>query len=334
MLRQYCTYFDHRYLSRALAMVRSLRRVEPDAQIWALCMSDKAYGYFEANPEPGVRPITLSEFEAGDEDLLRAKSDGRSAIEYYFTCSPSLIRYGFRMAPEAQSMTYLDSDLWFFSAPGTIYEKAKDAAAIIIPHRFPPEHYERSRFGIFNVGWVTFRRDEEGLHLLEWWRQRCLEWCFDRVDEEHNRFADQRYLDQFPELSTKVYIVVHKGANLAPWNMGGYQISEKEGSVMIGGHDPLIFFHFHGLKALTSQIFLTGQKVYQAQMSSLIKEKIYHPYLNELCRIGRDIGTSGSPLRSIYGEGGSDFMSKIKSAVAIFRALRANSLIWVDAPPK
>ena len=315
-------------------MVRSLRRVEPEAQVWALCMSDKAYDYFASNPEPGVRPIALSEFEAGDEELLRARHDGRSAIEYYFTCSPSLIRYGFRLAPEAQFMTYLDSDLWFFSSPSTIYERAKNASAIIIPHRFPPEHYERARFGIFNVGWVTFRRDEEGLRLLEWWRQRCLDWCFDRVDEENNRFADQRYLDQFPEMSTKAYIVVHKGANLAPWNMGGYQFSERNGHILIDDRDPLIFFHFHGLKALASKIFLTGQKIYRAQMSPLIKEKIYRPYLNELCRISLDVGINNTPLRSIYGEGGSDFVSSIKSAVAIFRALRANSLIWVDAPSK
>ena len=313
-------------------MVRSLRRVEPHAEVLALCMSDQAHEYFTAHPEPGVRPIALSEFEAGDEELVRAKRDGRSAIEYYFTCTPSLIRYSFRLAPEAQFMTYLDSDLWFFSSPDVVYDRAKNASAIIIPHRFPPEHYERTRFGIFNVGWVTFRRDEEGLRLLEWWRQRCLEWCFDRVDEENNRFADQRYLDRFPELSTKVYIVVHKGANLAPWNMGGYQLSERSGGIMIDDRDPLIFFHFHGLKALASKIFLTGQKIYHAQMSPLIKEKIYRPYLNELCRIGRAIGTSSSPLRSIYGEGGSDFMSRIRSAVAIFRALRANSLIWVDGP--
>jgi len=315
-------------------MVRSLRRVEPSAKILALCMSDLAYNYFRTNPEPGVRPIALSEFESGDEALQRAKRDGRSAIEYYFTCSPSLIRYGFRLAPEALSMTYLDADLWFFSTPNTIYERAKNASAIIIPHRFPPEHYERARFGIFNVGWVTFQRDKEGLRLLEWWRQQCLEWCFDRVDEENNRFADQRYLDQFPELSTKVYIVVHKGANLAPWNIGGYQFSERNGNVLIDDRDPLIFFHFHGLKALASTIFLTGQKIYHAQMSPLIKGNIYRPYLNELCRINRDIGINNSPLRSIYGEGGSDFMSRIKSAVAIFRALRANSLIWVDTPSK
>ena len=330
MLRQYCTYFDHRYLSRALAMMRSLRRVEPAAEIFALCMSDQAYEYFAVNPEPGVRPVALSEFESGDEELLRAKHDGRSAIEYYFTCTPSLIRYGFRLAPEAQFMTYLDADLWFFSAPDALYQRAKNAAAIIIPHRFPPEHYERTRFGIFNVGWVTFRRDEEGLRLLEWWRKRCLEWCFDRVDEENDRFADQRYLDRFPELSTKVYIVVHKGANLAPWNMGGYQLSERDSTILIDDRDPLIFFHFHGLKALSSQVFLTGQKIYHAQMSSLIKEKIYRPYLNELCRISRYIGTNSSPLRSIYGEGGSDFVSGIKSAVTIVRALRANSLIWVE----
>ena len=226
-------------------------------------------------------------------------------------------------------MTYLDADLWFFSSPDPIYEEAKDASAIIIPHRFPPELNESARFGIYNVGWVTFRRDGEGLRLLEWWRQRCLEWCFDRVDEENYRFADQRYLDRFSELSAKVCTLAHKGANLAPWNMGGYQFFEREGRILIDGQDQLIFFHFHGLKALMSNIFLTGHKGYHAQISPLIKEEIYRPYLHEFCRIESDLGAKSSSLRGSYGDASPGVISKIKSAIAVFRALMANSFIWL-----
>jgi hypothetical protein len=332
MLRQYCTYFDHRYLSRALAMVRSLRRVEPDARIWALCMSDQAYNYFRSRPEPGVHPIALSELESGDEELLQAKGDGRSAIEYYFTCSPSLVRYAFRLAPEAQFMTYLDADLWFFSSPDAIYEEAKDVSTIIIPHRFPPRRNESAQFGIYNVGWVTFRRDGDGLRLLEWWRQRCLEWCFDRVDEENKRFADQRYLDQFSELSAKVCILAHKGANLAPWNVDGYQLTLRNGAIMVGD-EPLLFFHIHGVRTVGRNLYVTPQDVYRSPPDPIQREHIYRPYLKVLRSIERELRPlmpiAAKPLRQLSRRSTTGGLETLKGYLRIARAFARGALMRV-----
>ena len=86
-----CTLLDHRYMSRGLAMIRSLRRVVPEAQIWVLCLDDCALEIFRQIREPGVRALALAEFEAGDPELVMAKADGRSVIEYYFSAKPSLI---------------------------------------------------------------------------------------------------------------------------------------------------------------------------------------------------------------------------------------------------
>src|SRR5258708_23364582 len=102
-------------------MVRSLRQFVPDATTWVLCLSSTAYDILIRIAEPGVRPIALSDFEAGDAPLAAAKKDGRSQIEYYFTCTPSLIRYVMRAVPQADLVTYLDSALVFFSAPDPIY---------------------------------------------------------------------------------------------------------------------------------------------------------------------------------------------------------------------
>ena len=102
----YCTCFDHRYLPRGVAMIRSLRRFAPDAQVWVVCLSDAAHQALVAMAEPGVQAVCLAEFENGDAALLRAKQDGRSLIEYYFTLTPSLIRYTLaKKAPRRLSPT-------------------------------------------------------------------------------------------------------------------------------------------------------------------------------------------------------------------------------------
>src|ERR1700682_4331387 len=41
--RAYCTYFDHNYLSRGLALYYSLQRHAPGSRLWVLCLSDEAY---------------------------------------------------------------------------------------------------------------------------------------------------------------------------------------------------------------------------------------------------------------------------------------------------
>jgi len=49
--------------------------------MWVLCLSSTAYDILIRIAEPGVRPIALSDFEAGDAPLAAAKQDGRSQIE-------------------------------------------------------------------------------------------------------------------------------------------------------------------------------------------------------------------------------------------------------------
>src|SRR3982751_1883702 len=99
-VRAYCTYFDHRYLPKGLAMIRSLRRQVPDAQVWVLCLSSQARTILQDLDEPGVHVLGLPDFEAADDGLAKAKDDGRSVIEYYFTLTPSLILQVMRAAPE------------------------------------------------------------------------------------------------------------------------------------------------------------------------------------------------------------------------------------------
>ncbi len=71
------------------------------------------------------------------------------------------------------------------------------ASVAITPHNFTPAMRDKIVYGRFNVGWMSFRRCPEGLACLETYKANCLAWCYDRVED--GRFADQRYLDSWPE---------------------------------------------------------------------------------------------------------------------------------------
>jgi hypothetical protein len=142
------------------------------------------------------------------------------------------------------------------------------------------------RAGIYNVGWLSFRRDERALACLRWWRDRCIEWCYDRCED--GRFADQKYLDHWPSLFQGVVVLDHKGANLGPWNLANYTIHEDEDRLRVD-EQPLIFFHFHGLKQMNALLYDTNLSNYGVRPSACIRRSIYGLYIRTLLDVTREV---------------------------------------------
>ena len=274
----YCTYFDSRFLTRGLALYRSLVRHSPDFRLWVLCFDDLAYETLKAMALPEVRPISLDDFERGDTKLAQAKAN-RSLVEYYFTCTPSLPLYIFKNHPEVDLITYLDADLYFFSSPTPIFEELADSSILIVGHRFSPHKRDLEAFGIYNVGWLSFRRDDEAMRCLRWWREQCLEWCYDR--QEDGRFADQKYLDDWPERFSDVVVLQHKGAGLAPWNVENYDLRLVDHNVVVD-QTSLVFYHFHRVRQILRWFYVMGLPLQPLRYHLLLKQHIYKPYINEL----------------------------------------------------
>ena len=281
--RVYCTYFDHNYLPRGLALYHSLQRHAPEAQLWVLCLSEACHQALTALDLPGLVPVRLADFEAANPDVAATRAT-RSLIEYYFTCSPAWMLFVLNSKPDAEWVTYLDSDLFFFASPDPIYDEMKDSAFGIGPHRFARGLEDQRRFGLYNVGWVSVRSREDGIQALRWWRERCIEWCYDRV--EGDRFADQRYLDRLPEMFGGVHVISHLGANLAPWNFADCDLEWRDGEVVIERRYKLLFFHFYGVKR-SGGYYFNSHRLYRAPFSSLMKHRLYEPYTAALAEAER-----------------------------------------------
>jgi hypothetical protein len=279
--RVYCAYFDHNYVSRGLALYHSLQRHEPGARLWVLCLSDACYRILDTLDLPNIFPVRLEEFEATDPEFAATRHK-RSVIEYYFTCTPAWILFVLRREANAQWITYLDGDLYFFGSPNAIYDELHDAAVAIVPHRFSPNLVRLYKFGSYNVGWVGVRNEPDGILVIRWWREKCIEWCHDYVDGK--RFADQGYLDFFIERFQRVKVIENIGANLAPWNIGNYEISFGD-DVLIDVTHPLIFFHFHGLKKAMRWFIFNSHRRHGAPFSSTVRNHIYRPYVDELLSV-------------------------------------------------
>ena len=66
--RVYCTYFDHSYLSRGLALYHSLQRHAPGSRLWVLCLSDACHRTLIALALPDIVAVRLADFETADPE--------------------------------------------------------------------------------------------------------------------------------------------------------------------------------------------------------------------------------------------------------------------------
>jgi SAM-dependent methyltransferase len=83
------------------------------------------------------------------------------------------------------------------------------------------------------------------LAALHWWHDRCIEWCYFRVED--GKMGDQKYLEEFPTRFERVHILEHPGGGLAPWNVTNHELGGDGENVLVDGR-PLVFFHYHSLR--------------------------------------------------------------------------------------
>jgi hypothetical protein len=282
----FCTYFDSNYLARGLALYRSLEEhCRRRFVLWIICFDDESYDRLTAIDLDGVRLIRRQDFERNDAGLARARED-RSGVEYFWTCTPSVLLFILAQDPDIELITYLDADLYFFGDPAPIFDELGSNSILIVGHRYAPEHaHFCADSGIYNVGLMAFRSDAEGMRCLRWWRERCIEWCYARVED--GKYGDQKYLDDWPQRFSGVVVLQHTGGGVAPWNISVHPTTCVDGSPQVDG-SPLIFYHFHGLKCIADNVVYPHAECYR--MDTLQLDTIYRRYALHLRAIAASCG--------------------------------------------
>lgn len=268
-----------------------------DFRLWVLALTPECERELRRIRPPGVEVVPLSELEAADPEFLKNR-ETRSLVEYYFTSTPCFLHDLLKRNPEIGRITYLDADMFFFSDPGPVERAAESSSIAITPHRFRPELESHRRYGIYNVGWLSFRADTAGKECLEEWRKQCLEWC--RDEPESGRFGDQGYLDAWPGCYPNLKVIDQPGFNEAPWNVEVDKITKKNDKVFVGDY-PLVLFHFQGLRRISPRIFNPNWHDYRLRPSRELIRWIYQPYLSTLLCVEREAGLGPSPQGFIRG---------------------------------
>jgi len=273
----YCTLFNINYLSRGLALYQSLVAHAKDFHLTIFAFDNDTYQILSAMKLPQVRVVALADFET---PALLAVKPSRRVGEYCWTCTPSIILHCLEHYGLSQ-VCYIDADLFFWEDPALLLEEVgSDDAVLITEHRYTPKYDNAAYSGKYCVQFMLFKNNVEGLAALLWWRDACLDWCFNRVEDE--KFGDQKYLDDWTTRFKGVKVLQHLGGGVAPWNVQQYTVKSIDGKVMIekpgsGISVPLVFYHFHALKFINNAVELGGYKLSRQVIACL-----YTPYIKAL----------------------------------------------------
>lgn len=275
----FCTLYNSNYAAKGLAMYQSLVEHCPSFHLYLFAFDDRLAAAMKAMKLSNLTVVTLKEFE--DEELLRIKPT-RTAGEYCWTCSGSTILYCLEHF-DIDSCTYIDSDLYFYSDPTVLIEEMGNNDVLITEHRYTPEYDQTVKSGKYCVQFMTFKKTENGLNVLRWWRNACLDWCYNRFED--GKFGDQKYLNDWTMRFKGIHVLQHLGGGVAPWNMQQYTF-KREGQQLIGteiatGKEfPVVFFHFHALNCYKKWIIREFQIApTEYDLTANVRELLYDGYL-------------------------------------------------------
>lgn len=269
---EFCTYFDSNYSAKGWVCERTLRERSPESRLHILALDAGVERQVGRAIDRGhnVSLVTLDELEAFEPKLLQAKAD-RLPKEYYATITPLLPQYLFER-DGLDIVHYTDADMAFWSEPEEIERVLGDHHLMVTDHGFEPP-----RCGIrFNVGILSYRNSPECREFLEWWQERCLEWCKWETTPD-GRCADQGYLNILhdePDRFKGVLSCPQPGINLGPWGVARHSVTAENGRLVLDARWNLVCYHYHEFK-------MTGPDTYYPtgwKHTADHRVLIYEPY--------------------------------------------------------
>lgn len=269
----FCTLFDSNYASKGIALYLSLEQQTDDFVLYVMGMDRKCQ---EILSSIGFKHMVVECIDDVDSPELAEAKGNRSRAEFCWTCGSFFTDY-FLHKYNLPDITYLDSDLMFFSSPQVVFDelKRKNASVGLASHfmKYP-------LFGKYCVQYVYFKNDKDGSDCLRWWRDECLKWCYSRVED--GKYGDQKYLDYFADKFNHVCEIDNRGVGVAYWNMNDN--SYKDGYTYYKGQKwPTVFFHYSGINVQVKDGVMTFR--HTMYLRDIIRKTFIEPYAELLKKV-------------------------------------------------
>jgi len=238
------------YFAQALSLANNVKKFHDEIDMHILIVD--ATDSMEVKEEvkkysKGIEVVYVSEIGIEDFDNM-VKRYG--VVEMNTAVKPFFLKYLLEKQ-KYESIMYIDSDILLFHRLDKIYQLLEEHSVILTPHLISDEEDEDTvisklddflQYGIYNLGFIAVKNDENGKRLIDWWAKELKSKCF--LAPEKFLAWDQKWMDFAPALFDKVYILRDPGYNVAFWNIQKRFIRNKNQEYFVNDIYPLVFYHF------------------------------------------------------------------------------------------
>ncbi|WP_238881622.1 putative nucleotide-diphospho-sugar transferase [Clostridium sp. YIM B02551] len=285
MNNSFCTILSKERLYQSIALFFSLYEVMDDFCVFVLCVDDETYKLLTKINLKKIKLIQIADLN--DKSLYSLRNE-RKLNEFCWTLKPIFIESLLCKFSSIKRITFIDSDLFFFSSPIEIFRNQPKPSILLsksevyVPS-FSPEFNNQIQklIGNYNSGFISFKNNNISLLCLKWWKMKCLEKCSDTI--ENNSFGDQKYLDLIPTYFQSVSDIKTPGVNIGHWNYAKYNFQIIDEKCFID-NSKLICYHFSGFRIMSKNDII---QLYE--LRSINSPFIYSIYKNTIKKIIADI---------------------------------------------
>lgn len=212
----YCftTILSKDYLLKGYALYESLLNQTEAFHLWICCMDHESLEELKKLDLSNVSLIPVWEVE---QNLLNQINHNRTMKECCATMKAPLCKHILDNYRELDHIVYCDADMYFFSDPKAIFEQWANYSVFLCTTRTTELH--TNNHGLYQSGLIGFKQESNSKHILSWWRDHCVDWCYNTLLDEEDRWLDQKYLNDIPNQFENIKIMDHIGINVAPWNL-------------------------------------------------------------------------------------------------------------------
>jgi glycosyltransferase involved in cell wall biosynthesis len=240
-----CTISSNNYLALTRVLVESFKEHNPDAEVY-VCIVDR--------PDPSLdysrMPFTAVFAEELGIPDFRHFAFRYDILELNTAVKPYLLTY-LRDRHDLDRIFYFDPDIMIHDRLSRLEEVLDRHLAVMTPHITEPldnkgrpaERFIRA-CGVYNLGFLGIRFNDQTAGFLDWWTERLNRYCF--ADLANGIFVDQSWMAFAPAYLESVAVVRDPIYNIAYWNLPHRR------PVQVGDHWQVAgqrvgFFHFSGL---------------------------------------------------------------------------------------
>jgi hypothetical protein len=255
----YYTSITSNYLPKARVLAHSVKRHDSKA-VFHLLFSDVAPAGFDLKQEPFDTLLGLGDLGIPDVNSWMFK---HTLVELCTAVKgPGAVEIVRRYRPD--KLIYFDPDIVVFGGLQDLDRELQSHTVLLTPHMTAPEVTEAGiidheiatlKYGVYNLGFLGFRCEGEGLRCMQWWADRLRSYC--RDDIPRGLFTDQRWADHIPAMFEGVRILRDPQYNVATWNLHNRTATGAVPHALRINGIPLSFYHFSGFDSGAQETMLS-----------------------------------------------------------------------------